>query len=473
MLLKIYNTRTRKLEEFHPRKPEQVGLYTCGPTVYSTAHLGNLRTYIFEDVLRRTLVLNGYNVKHVMNVTDVGHLTGDGDMGEDKMELSAKKEKKSAYDIAAQHEQEFFRDLHKLNIHWPESGDENFKVLRATKTVESLQIPLIQKLEARGITYTTSDGVYFDTSKFPRYGELSGQKAGEKMAGARVEINNEKKNPTDFALWKFSKPADKRQMEWPSPWGVGFPGWHIECSAMSMHELGEQFDIHTGGVDHIAVHHENEIAQSEAATGKYPFVNIWMHGEFLKLPGKRMGKSEGNSITLEQITDEKSHSILPLSFRYLVLQSHYRKPLNFTWGSLRAANTGLQRLWATIAREGILQAKNGNVHEEYVQAFTEVVNDDLNTSKALDIMQQLIASALSVGDKRATLEVMDRVLGLNLLSGNQPIIEVTGYESLLEDYEVARQEKRFTVSDKIRADFAAKGLIVEDLPDGTSRLRRK
>lgn len=463
--LKLYNTRTRSLELFTPIHKDQVGLYTCGPTVYGTAHLGNLRTYIFEDILRRTLALNGYNVKHVMNITDVGHLTGDGDMGEDKMELSAKQEKKSAYDIAAEHEQEFFADLQKLNILTPNV------VLHATKTID-LQVDLIKRLEEKGVTYQTSDGVYFDTSKFSRYGELSGQKSADKKVGARVEVNDEKRNPTDFALWKFSRPEDKRQMEWPSPWGVGFPGWHIECSAMSMHELGEQFDIHTGGVDHIAVHHENEIAQSEAATGKHPFVNIWMHGEFLKLPGKRMGKSEGNAVTLKEVISEPGHALNSLSFRYLVLQSHYKKPLNFTWPSLRAANTGLQRLWATIAREEILRAESGKIHDEYIRAFTDALNDDLNTSKGLDIMQQLIASVLSANDKKATLKVMDRVLGLNLLGLQQMPEEITGHESNLKEYETARKEKRYADSDKIRQQFADMGLTVEDLPNGTSRLRK-
>ncbi len=474
--LKLYNTRKRKLEPFTPIHKDQVGLYTCGPTVYGTAHLGNLRTYIFEDILHRTLVLNGYNVKHVMNITDVGHLTGDGDMGEDKMELSAKQEKKSAYDIAAQHEREFFADLQKLNILTPDV------ILHATKTID-LQIDLIKRLEDRGVTYTTSNGIYFDTSKFPRYGELSGQKSADKKAGARVEVNDEKKHPTDFALWKFSNPEDKRQMEWPSPWGVGFPGWHIECSAMSMHELGEQFDIHTGGVDHIAVHHENEIAQSEAATGKHPFVNVWMHGEFLVLPGKRMGKSEGNSITLSEIIDK---GIDPLAFRYLCLQSHYRKPLSFTWESLEAAQRGLTSLWQEInkihSQSKLSLTTNVPVDENnnarYDEIFFEAVGQDINTAAALAIVHESLDSDISAKAKIELLSFFEQVLGLDLTpeAAAKHLIqseEVIGHESDLKDYETARAEKRYADSDKIRQQFADMGLTVEDLPDGTSRLRKK
>lgn len=460
MSLQLYNTLGRKLQAFHPLKNQTVGLYTCGPTVYNTAHIGNLRTYIFEDVLRRTLELNGYKVKHVMNITDVGHLTGDGDMGEDKIEAEAKREKKNAYDIAAEHTKEFFDDLAKLNIEPPTT------ILKATDTIQ-LQVDLISKLETNGFTYRTSDGIYFDTAKLPSYGQLSGQKSADKKAGARVEVNNEKKQPTDFALWKFSKPEDKRQMEWPSPWGVGFPGWHIECSAMSLSEFPSGLDIHCGGIDHIAVHHENEIAQNEAA-GHKDFVKTWMHGEFLKLPGKRMGKSEGNAITLQTVMDE--HKLQPLAYRYLTLQAHYRKPLNFTWTSLRAAHDGLQRLWASIAREEILHAKNGKVHDATIQAFTNAINNDLNTAKALDVIQRMLASVLSVNDKRATLEQMDKVLGLNLLGKQEDA--VLGHEELLEKYIKARQEKRFADSDKIRQQFADLGLVVEDAPEG-SRLRKK
>lgn len=465
--LKLYNTRTRKLEIFTPLKKDQIGLYSCGPTVYAPQHIGNMRYFIFVDVLKRTLGLNGYTVKHVMNITDVGHLTSDEDTGDDKMELSARRQNTSAQEIANQITDRFLNDLRALNVFTPDV------IPFATKTID-LQIALIQRLEAKGITYKTSDGIYFDTSKFPRYGELSGQKAGDKQAGARVEVNDEKRHPTDFALWKFSKPEDKRQMEWPSPWGVGWPGWHIECSAMSMKELGEQFDIHTGGVDHIAVHHENEIAQSEAATGKHPFVNIWMHGEFLKLPGKRMGKSEGNSITLQEVIDK---GIDPLAYRFLVLQSGYRKPLNFSLKALESAERGLQSIWNTIVAFGKdTHGEMGTVMKKDVSLFTNSMNDDLNTARALAGIQIALAASAPLQDRLATVAVLNETLGLDLtpeLAVKHISFSITGHESMLEDYEVARQEKRYAVSDKIRAEFAAKGLIVEDLPDGTSRLRKK
>lgn len=459
--LKLYNTLGRKLETFEPLHDRWVGLYTCGPTVYAPQHLGNMRYFIFVDVLKRTLGMNGYRVKHVMNITDVGHLTSNEDTGDDKIEASAKRQHKSAVEIATEITDRFLNDLRALNIVLPDV------IPYATKTID-WQIELIQKLEHKGVTYRTTDGLYFDTSKFPAYGQLSGQKASEKKAGARVEINDEKRNSTDFALWKFSKPEDKRQMEWPSPWGTGFPGWHIECSAMSMKELGEQFDIHTGGVDHIAVHHENEIAQSEAATGRHPFVKYWLHGEFLVLPGKRMGKSEGNAITLQAVIDR---GLDPLAFRYLCLQTHYRKPLSFTWKSLEAANTGLRRLWTTI-----------NVHSEqqkigcaeFEQRFSEALNDDLNTPQAVAVMHDLIASDYPWHAKRQSLAVMDKVLGLGLL-GQHPNFAVTPsdeVQSLLTRREAARANKDWAAADGYRQQIEAAGYVVDDTDQGP-RLRKK
>lgn len=464
--MKLYNTLGRQLQEFIPLSPNQVGLYTCGPTVYDFAHIGNLRTYIFEDVLRRTLQLNGYKVKHVMNVTDVGHLTDDQDSGEDKIEKAARETKRDAYAIAREYERVFFDDLKQLNIIEPDV------ILRATETID-LQIDLIQRLEHKGFTYDTSDGIYFDTIKFPDYGALSGQKAAEKKSGARVEVNAEKKNPTDFALWKFSPAGEKRQMEWSSPWGVGFPGWHIECSAMSMKELGEQFDIHTGGVDHIAVHHENEIAQSEAATGKQPFVKYWMHGEFLILPDKRMGKSEGNKITLQDVISSGIH---PLALRYLSLQAHYRKPLNFSWDALKAAENGLKGLWQLLFFLDQAGDESGDNIEAFRETFQTVINNDLNTSEALAVTFQMLDSRLSNPEKITLISEFDTILGLglNVSTAKKELTPTTpGLEDMLEDYEVARREKQFAVSDQIRQKFAGLGIIVEDLPDGTSRLRKK
>lgn len=464
--LMLYNTLNRKLEPFKPRSGKHVGLYACGPTVYSTAHVGNLRTYIFEDILRRTLEFNGFMVKHVMNVTDVGHLTSNADDGEDKIEAAAKQQHRSAIEIARRHEREFFSDLKRLNIEPPT------KILRATETID-LQIDLIKVLENKDVTYRISDGIYFDTTKFPRYGQLSGQKTSDKKAGARVAVRSDKKHPADFALWKFSKPEDKRQMEWPSPWGTGFPGWHIECSAMSMKELGDQFDIHTGGVDHIAVHHENEIAQSEAATGNHPFVKYWLHGEFL-VTDKRMGKSEGNAITLQQVIDK---GIDPLAFRYLCLQTHYRKPLSFTWESLIAAQSGLDRLWNLITN-WTNEAETGKTEkgDRFITDFQSAISDDLNTPRAMQVLHTMLASSETTGRRFDILKDFDRVLALDLNpeAAKEHITPVgSELEKLLKDYETARREKRFSDSDIIRKEFAAKGIIVEDSPDGTSRLRKE
>jgi cysteinyl-tRNA synthetase len=303
----LYNTLSRSKEEFKPIKPGEVGLYTCGPTVYNFAHIGNLRTYIFEDILRRVLVYNGYRVKHVMNITDVGHLTGDRDMGEDKMEKGAQREGKTAWDIAEYYTQAFRQDIIRLNILEPDIW------VKATDTIDE-QIALVKTLEEKGYTYQTGDGIYFDTARFENYTKLSHQNLEALQEGARVEKNLEKRNATDFALWKFSPPDTQRQMEWDSPWGVGFPGWHVECSAMSMKFLNDQLDIHCGGTDHIDVHHTNEIAQSEAATGK-AFFNFWMHGAFLIISGgKKMAKSEGNFLTLENAF--LKHGFSPLAYRF-------------------------------------------------------------------------------------------------------------------------------------------------------------
>jgi cysteinyl-tRNA synthetase len=507
MELKLFNTLGRTLQVFKPRHDKKVGMYTCGPTVYSTSHIGNLRTYIFEDILRRTLEFNGYQVDHVMNVTDVGHLTSDADEGEDKIEKAAKSAQRSALDIAREHEAEFFHDLDLLNIEHPT------KVIRATETID-WQIDLIKKLEKKGATYVTSDGVYFDTSKFPRYGELSGQKLTDKKAGARVDVNSEKHHPSDFALWKFSKPEDKRQMEWPSPWGTGFPGWHIECSAMSMHELGDQFDIHCGGVDHIAVHHENEIAQSEAATGKHPWVNYWIHGEFLvvgspfqitgiqnKCPncgmltpitdnpaprttclkcGKvfsqvniKMSKSSKGGVTT---LDNLAKRFDPLAFRYLCLQSHYRKPLNFSLEAMEAAQNGLLRAWNMLADEN--NFKYGGDSEwlkKYESDFVNSINDDLNSSIAVALAIELVNYVEETPGATELLVRMNDVLALDLtpeLAGKHVKAIGSGHDALLVEYTKARTEKRYADSDAIRKQFEEIGIIVEDTPTG-SRLRRK
>ena len=327
MTLALYNTLTRRKEDFVPIRPGEVGLYTCGPTVYNYAHIGNLRTYLFEDVLKRVLAYNGYRVRHVMNITDVGHLTGDRDMGEDKMEKGAQREGKTAWDIAAFYTRAFQEDIRRLNIQEPSVW------CKATDTIPE-QIALIRTLEEKGYTYTTGDGVYFDTSKVPDYAKLSNQNLDALQEGARVEKNAAKRNATDFALWKLSPPGSRRQMEWDSPWGVGFPGWHIECSAMSMMYLGDQLDIHCGGADHVDIHHTNEIAQSEAATGR-KFFNVWMHGAFLNIQGgKKMAKSEENFLTLENALVKRG--IPPLAYRFASFLSHYRKPMEYSEESIQA-----------------------------------------------------------------------------------------------------------------------------------------
>ncbi|MCG2690006.1 cysteine--tRNA ligase, partial [Candidatus Parcubacteria bacterium] len=334
--LKLFNTLTRQKENFKPldKKGQEVGLYTCGPTVYNFAHIGNLRSYLFEDVLKRVLLYNGFKVKHIMNITDVGHLTSDADTGEDKLEKGAKRENKSVWEIAGFYTKTFKKDLELLNIKEPS------KWIKATDTIKE-QIALIALLESKGYTYSIGDGVYFDTSKLKNYGVLWGnEKEVALEAGKRIEMVKGKKNPTDFALWKLSPKNEKRQMEWLSPWGVGFPGWHTECVVMAQKELGSPFDIHCGGIDHIQVHHTNEIAQSQGTFGNN-LANFWLHGEFLDLKGQKMAKSTGGFITLTTLIEKGFN---PLAYRYLCLQAHYRTKLNFSFEALTSAQNGLNNL---------------------------------------------------------------------------------------------------------------------------------
>ncbi|HOK55461.1 MAG TPA: cysteine--tRNA ligase, partial [Armatimonadota bacterium] len=369
--MQLFNTLTRTKEEFIPLEPGKAGLYTCGPTVYNYAHIGNLRSYIFADILRRTLEFENYDVTQVMNITDVGHLTSDDDIGEDKMEAGARREGKSIWDIARYYEDAFFVDIDKLNIERPTI------VARATEHVPDM-IDLVKRLEERGFTYETEQAVYFDVTKFPEYTKLAGQALEEKITAARAEVQEdpEKKNPADFALWfKATGRFKNHLMQWDSPWGMGFPGWHVECSAMSMRYLGETFDIHTGGIDHIPVHHTNEIAQSQAATGK-PFVRYWMHGEFLVVSGgEKMAKSAGEFLRLQVLTD-KGYD--PLAYRYLCLQVHYRSKLNFTWESLDAAQAGYNRLKAFIDVASRARGTEQPWVQEYRDRFRDAITDDLN-----------------------------------------------------------------------------------------------
>jgi len=456
MSLFLYNTLTRSKEAFKPIG-EPVGLYTCGPTVYHYAHIGNLRTYVFEDILKRVLLYNGYKVNHVMNVTDVGHLTGDRDMGDDKVAQEAAKEGKTAWEIADFYLAAFKKDLEYLDIIEPNTW------CKATDFIQE-QIDLIKTLEEKGFTYITSDGVYFDTAKFPEYNKLSHLKLDELKEGARVEANAEKKNPTDFALWKFSPTDTKREMEWDSPWGTGFPGWHIECSAMSLHFLKNHLDIHCGAVDHINIHHTNEIAQSETATGK-PFFNYWLHGEFLNIgEDEKMSKSKGNIMTLEAETIQKQ--IDPLAFRYMCFLTHYRKAINYKFEALEQASAALVNLRRAVAALG---NESGVVDEATQKAFSEAINDDLNMPQAIAIMQNLMKSDLAPAIKLATIKDFDSVFGLKLVAADLPqeILE------LMSARDGARAMKDFDTSDKLRDEIEAQGYKVEDGPEGKTQVLKK
>jgi cysteinyl-tRNA synthetase len=461
MAVTLYNTLTRRKEPFEPTLPDTVGLYTCGPTVYNYAHIGNLRTYLFEDVLKRTLIYNQYAVNHVMNITDVGHLTGDRDMGEDKLETGARREGKTAWEIAAHYTRAFQKDIERLNILPPTIW------CKATDTIPE-QIALIRLLEQRNFTYRTVDGIYFDTARFPDYTRLSHQNLEALQEGARVEKNPEKRNATDFALWKFSSPGVQRQMEWDSPWGVGFPGWHIECSAMSMKYLGEQLDIHCGGIDHIDVHHTNEIAQSEAATGK-PFFKFWMHGAFLIVAGgKKMAKSEDNFLTLENAFLKRAMD--PLAYRYASFLTHYRKPMEYSEAAMEAAQNGLQHLRnqvRTLKDEAGSAQDAGRVDAALQAKFLKEINDDLNMPRAMAVVQELLKSELTAPDKLATLYDIDRVLGFDLARVDQQEALPDDVRRMAEDRLAARRSKNWGLSDELRDAIQARGYLVQDTPQGT------
>lgn len=458
----LYNTLSRAKEEFKPIKKGKAGLYACGPTVYNYAHIGNLRAYIFEDILKRVLLYNGYKVKHVMNITDVGHLAGDRDMGEDKLEKGARREGKTAWEIAEFYAKAFKEDLKKLNILEPDIW------CKATGHIKE-QIELIKKLEKKGYTYETSDGVYFDTAKFKDYAKLSHLDLESLREGARVEINPEKKNPTDFALWKFSPKGGKRQMEWESPWGIGFPGWHIECSAMSLKYLGEHFDIHCGGVDHINVHHTNEIAQSEAATGKSPWVNYWLHGAFLIVAGgKKMAKSDENFLTLENGLIKKG--INPLAYRFAAMQTHYRKPMEYSEEAMKNAARGLEHLY-NQTRE--LKSESGKINKNFKNNFLEAINDDLNMPRALAIIQEMMKSDISAEEKLAAILDFDKVLGLDIEDAIKEEKLPDEIKQLVEAREKARKEKNWIEADKLRKKIESRGYAVEDTKEGMRITRVK
>jgi len=456
----LFNSLSRTKERFEPLAPPKVGMYACGPTVYDYQHIGNMRRYVGDDILKRVLFINGFQVKHVMNITDVGHLTSDADSGEDKMEKAAKQKGESAWDIAKFYEENFFEQTDALNIKRPDI------VCKATDHIKE-QIELIKKIEEKGLTYKTEDGIYFDTTKLSDYGKLTGGKKGIKP-GARVDVAG-KKAATDFALWKLSPKDSKRQMEWDSPWGMGFPGWHIECSAMSMKYLGESFDIHTGGVDHIPVHHTNEIAQAESATGK-PFVKYWIHHEFLQVDGQKMAKSLGNTYT---VSDVEKKGFDPMALRYLFLTSHYRDPMNFTWDSLSSAATALSKLKELVAslkqehQRTVLSAEKGQKLEQYQLGFEKNLFDDLNTPQALATLWEMLKSNIPSEDKYDLAISFDEVLGLGLSTIEvKKVVVPDEILKLVYEREELRREGKFSESDEVRKKIEQKGFRVEDSTQG-------
>lgn len=453
--MRIYNTLSRKVEQFTPLNPHKVGMYACGPTVYDYTHIGHLRKYIGDDILRRVLVANGYEVKHVMNITDVGHLVSDADAGEDKLEKGAKERGGSVWEVAKFFEEYFFKSTLSVNILRPHI------VANATAHVEE-QIKLIKKLQEKGFTYSTEEAVYFDTSKFSDYTKLSGQKLEDKETGVRTEVvvDKNKKNPSDFALWFFTVGRfANHQMRWSSPWGEGFPGWHIECSAMSMEYLGDTIDIHTGGIDHIPVHHTNEIAQSESATGK-KFVRFWVHHNFLNIKDEKMSKSQKNFYKLEDITEK---GFDPIALRYLFLTGHYRDQLNFSWQSLEAAQVALNKL-----RQEIRAWESPNqVIGEIWQKFIEAANNDLNTPQAVAVLWELVHSNYPTSSKSATILEMDKVLGLGLENYvGKPLEIPSEVLGLVEKREKVKKSGNFKESDKLRKQVKDLGYEVLDTPEG-------
>lgn len=454
-MLTLYNSLTKQKEAFHPLHEHEVGMYLCGPTVYHSVHLGNLRTYLMGDLLKRTLKYNGYHVNHVMNITDVGHLTDDADQGEDKMEKGSRREGKTAWEVAEFYTKSFEQDVADLNILEPSI------VCKATDHIQE-QIEMVEKLIEKGFTYTTSDGIYFDTTKVSDYGKLVNLQNQELQAGARVDMG-EKKNTHDFALWKFSSEGENRQMEWEAFGKKGFPGWHIECSAMATKYLGEQFDIHCGAIDLAPVHHTNEIAQTESTTGFKPWVKTWMHGEFLTIEGGKMSKSQENFLTLDTI---KEKGFDPLAYRYFLLLAHYRKQLSFSWDALQAAQNGLQNLRRKIAEIPEHVAKD----QHHSDAFLAAINDDLNMPEALAVVWN--------GVKEGTLSLetiihFDKVLGLNL---HQPKIEAEAIpeeiQKLLDERVSARDDKNWIRSDELRDQIIASGYDLEDTKEG-QKIKKK
>ncbi len=466
MSLTLYNTMKKGLEEFTPINPDEVKLYTCGPTVYNYAHIGNLRTYVFEDILRRVLEYSGYKVNHVMNVTDVGHLVGDGDDGEDKMVKTSKETGRSVYDIAEYYTKAFFDDTKDLNIEVPTVA------CKATEHIGEM-IDLIKRLEDNGHTYVSGGNVYFSIDTFPEYGKLARLDLSELKSGARVEVDSNKRNPKDFVLWFTNSKFDKQAMTWDSPWGVGYPGWHLECSAMSMKYLGEQFDIHCGGTDHIPVHHTNEIAQSEAATGKSPWVRFWIHGEFLLDDTGKMSKSKGEFLTLSFL---KKKGYDPMDYRYFCLGGHYRSQLQFSFASLDSAKTARNNLVSRVKKlleEGASSVRIEDLSEtalKYIEEFKAAVFRDLNMPRALSVVWAVLKEGnLTPSEKITILYDIDKVLGLRI--DGVVVDEVQDLSSellaLIQERETVRKNKNFIRADEIRDILLEQGIEIKDTASGT------
>lgn len=455
-MLKLYNTLTRKKEEFIPLKKGTVKMYSCGPTVYNYAHIGNMRAYIFMDTLRKVLKYNGYKVKHVMNITDVGHLVSDADEGEDKMAKTARIENRSVYEIAKEYTDAFMKDIKALNIDTPEH------IAKATEHIREMEM-YVNDIVKNGYAYETSKGVYFDTSKLPNYGKmLSNNNIDDLKAGARVEVDTEKRNPQDFALW--IKAPKEHIMKWNSKWGLCYPGWHIECSAMSRKYLGDKFDIHTGGVDHIPIHHENEIAQSIGATG-HNLANYWMHVEFLLIDGGKMSKSLGNVYTLN---DLKAKGIDALSYRYFTYSSHYRNKLNFTWDAIKSAKNSLNKLRDMIALHKDVNKKiDKNIISKYEEQFLDAINDDMNMPVAISIVWEIAKEKEKSNDFYELIKKFDSVLSLDLDKNDKEDINIPeDIKLILNERKDARKNKNFAKSDELRDKLKELGYIVKDTKDG-------
>lgn len=462
MNFRIYNTLTRQKELFKPLREGEAGIYTCGPTVYHYAHIGNMRSYVAEDGLVRALRFHGYKVKRVMNITDVGHLVSDADTGEDKMEQGARREGKTAWEIAKFYTDAFLKDYKALNCLMPDV------LCPATDYIKEM-IELGQALEAKGFTYRISDGIYFDTSKLPDYGKLAGKAHVDGIKeGARVEFNAEKRNPADFAVWKLSAPEEKRQMEWDSPWGKGFPGWHMECSAMAMKHLGETIDIHCGGEDHVAVHHTNEIAQSEGATGK-TFSNYWMHVRFLIMGDSgKMSKSSGDFLTTSTLP-EKGYD--PLAYRYYCLLTHYRKQLEFSWEGVEAAARGLDGLRALankVKEEAGTAPHSLDREAAYYKAFGDALADDVNLPAALAVLWETLKdNTIPAPSRLAFAHAAEEVTALDLFRAPAQEELPRDHAALIAEREAARKNKDWKKSDELRKALSDRGVLIEDTPKGT------